>query len=122
MTEFDETALAWMRQMLIPSLPDRATLYIPIYSPDDGGGHAVTWQMIATDVPCRMVRVNRHIDAWTSLGDVLHITPIYRAVLMYDAPIRADMRVVIAGAAYRIVQFSDAHHPKLMTHIILATE
>ena len=122
MTEFDQTALDWMRETITDTLPDRATLYIPVYTSDDGGGQSVIWQMVADDVPCRVMPTRSNGDAWSAFGDTLQITPTYRAVLQYDAPVRADMRVVIHDVAYRIIQFSDAHSAKLVVHVVLAGE
>lgn len=122
MTEFDQTALDWMRETITDTLPHRATLYIPVYTSDAGGGQSVIWQMVAEDVPCRVMPTRSGSDAWSAFGDALQIIPTYRAVLQYDAPIQADMRVEIGGVAYRIIQFSDAHSAKLVVHVVLARE
>ncbi len=122
MTEFDQTALDWMRETIATTLPDRATLYIPVYTSDAGGGQSLIWEMIADDVPCRVMPIRHAGEAWSAFGDALQIIPTYRVVLPYDAPVRADMRVVIHGVAYRIIQLSDTHSAKLVVHVVLAQE
>jgi hypothetical protein len=122
MTEFDQLALDWMRQMIADTLPARAMLYSPIYSPDDGGGGSIVWQLIAEEVPCRLDALRNTTSAWELLGDSQSHTTYYRGVFRHDAPIQPDMRIVIDGASYRVLRYSHAHTAKLVVHVIIYQE
>jgi hypothetical protein len=121
MSEFDEQALAWMRESLMPTLPQRATLYVPQYTPDDGGGTAIAWDVSAEDVPCRLDAIPRTRDNWAITDDVLGNDTTYRAVFLYDTPLRPDMRVQIGDVTYWVMSCSTEHGAKLVVHAVLRT-
>ncbi|MDX2077007.1 MAG: hypothetical protein SFZ02_11285 [bacterium] len=122
MSEFDQEALTWMRETLANTLPHRATLYTPHYAPDDGGGQVVTWDLVQTDVPCRLHIIGQNADGWELFADSLQNKPRYRAVFLHNAPLTIDMRVVIADLPYRVMSCSTDHNPKLVIHAVLVGE
>ncbi|GEM_PF-2145121 len=121
MSEFDEQALAWMRESLMPTLPQRATLYTPQYTPDDGGGQVIGWDVSADDVPCRLDAISSTRDGWVVTDDVLGNETMYRAVFLYDTLLRPDMRVQIGDTTYWVMSCSTEHGAKLVIHAVLKT-
>jgi hypothetical protein len=122
MTEFDQQALTWMRETLTNTMPHRATLYTPHYAPDDGGGQAVSWDLVLADVPCRLHAIGQTADGWDLFAESLQNKPRYRAVFLYNAPLVVDMRVIIADIPYRVVSCSTEHSAKLVVHAVLVGE
>jgi hypothetical protein len=122
MSKFSEQALAWMRDMVADTLPQQADLYAPSYSPDGGGGQVITWGLVAGGVACRLDRMPMSAEQWGIFGDAIERKPRYRAVFLHNAPLADDMRVVVAGDAYRVIASSIKHGAKLVVHAVLQAE
>lgn len=122
MSEFDEHALAWMREMVADTLPQQANLYAPVSTPDAGGGQVITWGLVAGGVACRLDRMPMSTEQWEVFGDAIQRKPRYRVVFLHHAPLTEDMRVVVAGDAYRVIASSIKHGAKLVVHAILQAE
>ena len=122
MNTFDEQALAWMRQMILATMSQTATLYSPTQTPDAGGGYTTGWQLVIENIPCRLDAIASTVNQWDLHNDFPTQKRHYRAVFLHSAPIEPDTRVVVDGVAYAIINSSTAHGAKLVVHAVIVEE
>jgi len=122
MNALHEQALAWMRQMILATLSQTATLYSPTQTADDGGGYATDWQLVAENIPCRLDAIASSANHWQLVNDSPAPKRQYRAVFLHSAPLQPDMRVVVDDVAYAIINSSTAHGAKLVVHAVIVEE
>ena len=105
----DAAQLAQMRAQLGDFLVDTCKLEERTGPPDDYGGDADNWQLVADDVPCRVIRDKKKASQTTDYGAQESMVNEYRLSVTIVTALGVGQRVTIAstGAVYFITGLVD---------------
>jgi hypothetical protein len=99
---------------------------VPTYA--DSGAVTETWVSVASNVPCRVIRVGGVGQSAGVIAQQETLKDVYRVVVpakdatTYTWDLKADQRITVDGAAYSVIGIEDALTDDLYRQAIVAKE
>lgn len=101
---FDSRTLALVQHIKNAYLTDRATLETEFSTVTSIGASTHEWQILATNIPCRMITQGQSTNAARQIGSQEGLVETYRIVLKLDLiTLAVNQRLTINGVVYEIV-------------------
>jgi len=109
MALLSDRTIAMVRRNVSAMLTERCTIERESGATDDMGAPLHDWTVVASDVPCRVIRAGqRNNNSTEIIGSQEALVEMYRLICPVATPFKTDDRVRMAdGAVYQIVAMDD---------------
>jgi head-tail adaptor len=113
-----ERTIGVLRRRLAASLDQSCTIEREVGAIDAMGAPVHTWQVVASDVACRVIRAGREDLAQRVAGGAEVMRDEVRIILSHEAVVDVDYRIAIGDAVYDVVSIEDAMSAEVFVGVV----
>lgn len=115
--------LARLRNQTAKFLKDTCLIEVQDQSTDEYGSPALSWSVVAEDVPCRMITAGYQNQSRAGLvGSQESLQDMYKLICPYGTALDIDQRVTVNGQTYNVVQLMTARTDETDTQAIIVRQ